>query len=515
MIRTDWLIVHLDDAAVVGEPNVRGARKVQNVCMIGEIAPKNKALQVRATCAAIESLLKLDGFSPKILRHPNFWDIIEYGVGSYEVRYSRMFRWLLDPNGSHKLGDYFAKQLLALADLRSPYDREKERSEFGSFEIDYSATVVQMEWNHIDILLNDGKNKQVIVIENKMFSGEHNALGTEKSQLTVYRDIVKQSEEFSDYDRMVFVYLTGTGELPSDGNDDWIPICYKDLEPALEGAILRSRWRQDVDTTKIIEDFYHDQKRQFASDIRQEIADILYENWSKGAREQDIEYNLFEEFSALGRALGVITDSVEDDDHADEISLEVTSTQDDRRFLEEVRFELENCQTQIETRDFSNMQELLNAVVSEVWDLQPTFSDRENKDIHDLIVDIFNELVVLEDAINYETRARRQGRVRPEYRDCFEVVERQSRTGLGMLLIAESKEPDRGFYFAGSARGLVPAVFSAWKAETKDLNLLTKKYLKQHRAAEVLSDQKDRSGKEWAEVIVSVVRDFNDSTEKR
>jgi hypothetical protein len=34
---------------------------------------------------------------------PNFWSIIEYGRGSYETRYSRMLRWLMDPSENHGL----------------------------------------------------------------------------------------------------------------------------------------------------------------------------------------------------------------------------------------------------------------------------------------------------------------------------------------------------------------------------------------------------------------------------
>ena len=42
----------------------------------------------------------------------NIWRIIEYGKKSYETRYSRMLRWLLDPNENHHFGNKFAKALI-------------------------------------------------------------------------------------------------------------------------------------------------------------------------------------------------------------------------------------------------------------------------------------------------------------------------------------------------------------------------------------------------------------------
>src|SRR5699024_8449032 len=55
---------------------------------------------------------------------PNVWFILEYGeksVSTHEERTSRMFRWLLDPNETHNLGNIFAHKLFRLIGVDYTY----------------------------------------------------------------------------------------------------------------------------------------------------------------------------------------------------------------------------------------------------------------------------------------------------------------------------------------------------------------------------------------------------------
>jgi hypothetical protein len=59
-----------------------------------------------------DQLLKDEGFD-KIdlgLRNPNIFQILR--ISKNEIRHSNFLSWLLEPNGSNKLGDIFLKRFI-------------------------------------------------------------------------------------------------------------------------------------------------------------------------------------------------------------------------------------------------------------------------------------------------------------------------------------------------------------------------------------------------------------------
>ncbi|MCY7171659.1 PD-(D/E)XK nuclease family protein [Streptococcus gallolyticus subsp. gallolyticus] len=132
----------------------------------------------------------------------NFFEIL--GISSSEIRHSRMLAWLLDPKESHKLGSEFLKKFLLKV-----IDRNENITEVKSVDVflrDFSdADVYRESKNNIDIFLSSPKNKFNLVIENKIFTSDHD------NQLEKYR--IYTEKEYPDF-KNLYVYLTPNGNAP-------------------------------------------------------------------------------------------------------------------------------------------------------------------------------------------------------------------------------------------------------------------------------------------------------------
>src|SRR5690625_2092981 len=73
-------------------------------------------------------------FQLSLNKQPNFWSILEYGTSirkdnrsSHEEHLSKMIRWLLDPNETHKLGNIFAVRFLELMNKKYDYHSSQNK----------------------------------------------------------------------------------------------------------------------------------------------------------------------------------------------------------------------------------------------------------------------------------------------------------------------------------------------------------------------------------------------------
>lgn len=131
-----------------------------------------------------------------------------------EVRHSDFLSFLLNPSQSHGLGDTFIKRLLQKA-LVSSSQQSLKITPVDLDIMDLNELIVFREWQNIDILLLDEGNHLAVIIENKIYSGEHG------EQLKRYRQIVNQ--HYPDF-LIVGLFLTPEGDQPSD--ESYFPIDY-------------------------------------------------------------------------------------------------------------------------------------------------------------------------------------------------------------------------------------------------------------------------------------------------
>lgn len=166
-----------------------------------------------------------------------------------EIRHSNLLSWLLSPFENHKLGDYFVKEFLMSA-IRA-YSQKDEISISLTdvvFE-DFSDMDIKREYKNIDLLLVSSKNKLVCIIENKIWTGEHDC------QLERYADII--NTEFKDYKKL-YIYLAPDNICKSELLDRtsknvremvyYIPMNYEQVHDIIEKTL---RYKSNIMTQDV------------------------------------------------------------------------------------------------------------------------------------------------------------------------------------------------------------------------------------------------------------------------
>lgn len=135
------------------------------------------------------------------------------GAVRQEVRHSDFLAFLLNPRQTHGLGDLFVKRLLQEAIAQADYFHPIRPIDLDLWDLD--DVEIRREWQSIDVLILDDLHKFAVIIENKIYSGEHS------NQLTRYLQLIKQ--QYPNY-RIFGLFLTPEGESPS--NPAYIAISY-------------------------------------------------------------------------------------------------------------------------------------------------------------------------------------------------------------------------------------------------------------------------------------------------
>lgn len=150
----------------------------------------------------------------------NLFEVL--GVSKAEIRHSRVIAWLLDPHGSHGLGDTFLRGFLSEAIVSAREIGIDVSNLAGIDSRDLSAAAVLRERHNIDILVLDETNGYVCPIENKIESSEHS------NQLSRYLSIVKRT--YPDL-RPLPVFLTPGGGRPARRTDaeQYAPLGYESV----------------------------------------------------------------------------------------------------------------------------------------------------------------------------------------------------------------------------------------------------------------------------------------------
>lgn len=179
---------------------------------------------------ALEALM-LDGDLERLedqLAEFNLFDVLD--ISHRELQHSWVIAWLLDPRGSHGLGDYFLRLFLSQAAKEA---RRRGIPAPTPFDVDgwaLSDIEVARERHRIDILVVGEADGFVCLIENKIFSKEW------AGQLRSYLETVEQ-----EYARLTPfpVFLTPGGAPPMKEADraHYTPFDYEKVAALLERTI--------------------------------------------------------------------------------------------------------------------------------------------------------------------------------------------------------------------------------------------------------------------------------------
>lgn len=158
-----------------------------------------------------DALLELEGTVGTF----NIFDAL--GIERREIHHSYFLAWLLSPNESHGHGSLFLRAFL-MDILRKADPTNRPFSPIDLDGMEFRDVRVWRELEDIDLLISCQHPRLVVVIENKIDSGEHS------NQLAKYEAAAKS--HFPNVP-MLFVYLSPNGAEASRKN--WNPYAYTDL----------------------------------------------------------------------------------------------------------------------------------------------------------------------------------------------------------------------------------------------------------------------------------------------
>lgn len=158
----------------------------------------------------------------RLLRRFNLFEAL--GLVRRELRHSDFLSFLLDPRQSHELGDAFTRRFIQTVIATSQGGTAAAQTM--PDDLGFQGVEVRREWKHIDILLIDHAHEQIVVIENKIDSGEHS------DQLVRYRHAVQQA--YPTW-QITGVFLTPKGMQPSC--DDYVAIGYEQVGALIQGLL--------------------------------------------------------------------------------------------------------------------------------------------------------------------------------------------------------------------------------------------------------------------------------------
>lgn len=202
----------------------------------------------------------------------NIFDVLN--IARNEIRHSNVLGWLLNPNGDHGLGDSVLYGVLSKVPV---FNSESKFKQTKLLLLDLKSFDVRREEEHIDLLLVSQKEKFVIAIENKIFTGEHN------NQLNRYMNYVEK--HFSGFDAL-YLYLTPYGVKSSD-SENWLILSYENIYKSIVNALNETYVEDDVNA--FINNYLEILRRDIMED--QELKNVCNRIYEKHKKALDLIFN--------------------------------------------------------------------------------------------------------------------------------------------------------------------------------------------------------------------------------
>lgn len=189
----------------------------------------------------------------------------------HEVRHSNILAWMLDPNENHNFDDKFLKRFLLQAILNPSNGNVKTKVDniYELQNMNFYDCKVYREQNNIDILVVSEMNKIIILIENKVYSGEHS------NQLNRYLNIVNDI-----YEGYVIIPIFLTLEGLEASNDKYFSLSYENVLEVIEFIIKNYEERTSSQVLEFLKYYITIIKEKYYMDNELKILckDIYFKN---------------------------------------------------------------------------------------------------------------------------------------------------------------------------------------------------------------------------------------------
>ena len=204
-------------------------------------------------------LVRLDEMLSEWRDEVDIFDVL--GLDSSEEFHSTFLAWLLDPKGSHGLGDHFLQGFLAVSGAPRAI-RAGDRP----------STTIRREKHvaldggrgRLDIRILNESAQFVCAIENKIRAPESG------NQLAWYRKVLEHDHPDCRVHR---VFLTPRGVMPDDPEEreHWTAISYTDVLRLVEGAIAPEGNSANEDVVAFLRQYAITLRRNIVSEVSNDV----------------------------------------------------------------------------------------------------------------------------------------------------------------------------------------------------------------------------------------------------
>ena len=218
-----------------------------------------------------------------------------------ELFHSDMLAWLLNPRGSHGLGDRFLRGFLSLLHGRPPISATDRPATRVAREVHLNY---EGESGRLDILIENSSANYVCAIENKVWAREG------ENQLPWYRKVL--TDEYAG--NVDLVFLTPDGRAPEEDEEHphWIRISYSRILNLIDGLVDGETAIENMDVRAVINQYAVTLRRNIVPDVSNDIHELAQRIYRKHRRAIDLIIENKERYTPNYRSegYGLVRDAV-------------------------------------------------------------------------------------------------------------------------------------------------------------------------------------------------------------
>lgn len=233
---------------------------------------------------ALENFLLSDDFAELSAKTNklNIFNVLK--LENAEIRHSNFLGWLLNPNETHMMLDYFLKEFLKMA-VKDHLDNPDVAMQVSDIVLNnFVETQVTLEkltdeGRRIDILLENSTNQFVCVVENKIWSDEG------CNQLEDYYKYINNHEKYKNYKHKLFIFLTPKTEYDCTKlHKNYIRFDYRKVCQVIDKLLKKYKGISSDDVIYFIENYKEMVERNIMGKCDKEVMELctkLYKTYGQ------------------------------------------------------------------------------------------------------------------------------------------------------------------------------------------------------------------------------------------